>query len=124
MELGTVFEPKEKEDVYSKAVENCSHHDEIQVPKLNEGNQKSANIQCPSGNGTNSPSKNQTVTGSKENKNQPRCYQETAAPSDGLGNNDGGCGGDGDDPHKRSPKYFKAHYQETPPPKSKGILFI
>lgn len=75
-------------------------------------------LQCSGGNGNNSPSKNEPTM-----RQTKQCNSATDYPSDRCKNNDGGFGGDGNDPSRKTPKLFKGHYQAFALPlKNKSML--
>jgi hypothetical protein len=98
------YEKKHKE--FSKLTRN-------QGPKL---------LQCSGGTG-NSPTTNNVAAAAKQTENSSN--HAVANTSHGDGNDDGECGGDGNDPPKKNlKKLCKGHYNESVEPlESKGIIF-
>jgi hypothetical protein len=79
-------------------------------------------LQCSGGTG-NSPTTNNVAAAAKQTENSSN--HAVANTSHGDGNDDGECGGDGNDPPKKNlEKLCKGHYNESVEPlESKGIIF-
>ena len=97
-------------------VENSSNEKEHNIESRNDVCQGPKLLQCVGEKGNTSPCTNVETTGTESNTSN----QATAYPNDGC--NNGGIGGDDNDPPKRSPKSAKGHYDDFVPQTNKGIF--
>ena len=98
-------------------IQQKKHSSSVNKDALNQGPKL---LQCCGGNGSNSPTNNETTVTENNQSIQP-----TGNLCHGHGNNNGGCEGDGNDPPKKNSNGLqKAHYREfaAEPVENKGIF--